>query len=77
MNMSCDSEIITNNCYLCGSEMLLEEREDVITFDNKSKTIRTLGWWCVSCGEAIFDGVALHKRELAYLELKNTSVRIG
>lgn len=68
---------MVSSCFDCGSETVLEERDDLLIYKDKSITIKTLGWWCVSCGEAILDGVALHKRELAYLELKNTSVRIG
>jgi len=32
--------------------------------------LKTLGWWCTKCGEAILEGAALQAREKAFLELK-------
>jgi HTH-type transcriptional regulator/antitoxin MqsA len=32
--------------------------------------VKTQGWWCAACDEAILDGKALSERERAFLELK-------
>lgn len=50
--------------------MRLEKREDVLTYRDKEKRIKSLGYWCDDCDEAIFDGAALVEREKAFLELK-------
>lgn len=46
----------TQPCPVCGSKMRFEKRDDVLSYQGKEKRIKTLGWWCTSCDEAIFDG---------------------
>jgi HTH-type transcriptional regulator / antitoxin MqsA len=60
----------TQPCPVCGSKMRFEKRDDVLSYQGKEKRIKTLGWWCTSCDEAIFDGKALAEREKAFLTLK-------
>ncbi len=60
----------TQPCPECGGEMRFEKRADKITYLGKSRTLKTLGWWCSKCDEAILDGEALRLREMAFLELK-------
>ena len=57
-------------CPSCGGTMTFEKRDDVLSYQGQQKTRQTLGWWCDSCDEAIFDGPALAERERDFLELK-------
>ena len=57
-------------CLSCEGTMTFEKRDDVLSYQGHEKTRRTLGWWCDSCDEAIFDGPALAERERDFLELK-------
>jgi HTH-type transcriptional regulator/antitoxin MqsA len=50
--------------------MVHERRSDPIEYQGRKRTLKTLGWWCSKCDEAIFDGKALRAREKALLELK-------
>jgi HTH-type transcriptional regulator/antitoxin MqsA len=50
--------------------MRFQKQPDEIEYQGHKRTLRTLGWWCSQCGEAIFDGDALRAREKAFLELK-------
>jgi len=50
--------------------MRLEQRDDPIAYKGHEKHLRTRGWWCSECDEAIFDGKALAVRERAFLGLK-------
>jgi len=50
--------------------MRLERRDDVVVYKDQEKRIKTRGWWCSACDEAIFDGKALAAREAAFLEHK-------
>ena len=63
-------DIRTHSCYECWSEMRFEERDDTIECKGETRTLKTLGWWCIGCGEAIFEGDALKVRERAFQELK-------
>jgi HTH-type transcriptional regulator/antitoxin MqsA len=50
--------------------MRFEKRDDVLVYKGHSRTLRTLGWWCTSCDEAIFAGEPLVAHEKAFLQLK-------
>jgi HTH-type transcriptional regulator/antitoxin MqsA len=50
--------------------MRYEKHDDVLEYGGRKRTIKTLGWWCTKCGEAILTGEALVKHERAFLELK-------
>jgi HTH-type transcriptional regulator/antitoxin MqsA len=50
--------------------MRFERRDDVLMYRDHEKRIKTLGWWCSGCHEAILDGKALSARERAFLQLK-------
>jgi HTH-type transcriptional regulator/antitoxin MqsA len=50
--------------------MRLERHDGVLVYRDHKKSIKTLGWWCADCDEAILDGKALAVRERAFLELK-------
>jgi HTH-type transcriptional regulator / antitoxin MqsA len=60
----------TQACPSCGGTMRFERRDDVLVYRDHEKRIKTQGWWCTSCEEAILDGKALRARERAFLELK-------
>ncbi len=60
----------TQPCPECGGEMRYEKHADEVTYLGHKRTLRTLGWWCSKCGEAILDGAALRASEKAFLELK-------
>lgn len=64
------SKVKTQPCPECGGEMHFQKHADELEYQGRKRTLRTLGWWCESCGEAIFDGEALRAREKAFLELK-------
>ena len=57
-------------CPECGGVMRYEKRDDILTYKNHTHTLKTLGWWCTKCGEAILTGDALVARERAFHELK-------
>jgi HTH-type transcriptional regulator/antitoxin MqsA len=50
--------------------MRYERHDDVLVYREHKKRVKTLGWWCDDCEEAILDGKALAARERAFLELK-------
>jgi HTH-type transcriptional regulator / antitoxin MqsA len=60
----------TQPCPECGDEMKYEKHADEVTYLGHTQALKTLGWWCSKCGEAILDGAALQARERALLELK-------
>ena len=60
----------TQPCLECGGEMRQEKRADQVSYLEHTRTLKTLGWWCSTCNEAILDSVALGAREKVYLELK-------
>lgn len=64
------SKTKTQPCPECGGEMRLEKRIDPIEYQGKTRSLKTLGWWCSTCDEAIFSGDALREREVVFLELK-------
>jgi HTH-type transcriptional regulator/antitoxin MqsA len=61
----------TQPCVSCATgTMRYERRDDVVAYQQQERHLEVQGWWCDSCGEAIFDGAALAERERAFLELK-------
>lgn len=60
----------TQSCPECGSVMRRERRADMVSYKGKSRTVRTLAWWCTKCDEAILAGDALIGRQKAFSELK-------
>jgi len=50
--------------------MRFEKRPDEIEYQGQKRVLRTLGWWCSQCGEAILTGEVLRAREKSFLELK-------
>jgi len=64
------SKVKTQPCPECGCEMRYEKHDDVLTYRDQTKTIKTLGWWCTSCDEAILTGEPLVEHERAFLEFK-------
>ena len=60
----------TQPCPSCGSEMRVERRDDRVVYKGHERQLKTRGWWCSKCDEAIFDGKVLAVRERAFLDLK-------
>lgn len=63
-------EVRTQPCPECGGVMRYEKHDDVLEYKGQKRTIKTLGWWCAECGEAILTGEALVAHEQAFQELK-------
>lgn len=63
-------DIKTQPCPECSGPMRYEKHDDVLVFKEHSRTIKTLGWWCTKCGEAILTGEALGAHERAFQQLK-------
>ena len=64
------TEIKTQACPECGGLMRYEKHDDVLVYKDRSRTIKTLGWWCSKCGEAILTGEPLVAHERAFQPLK-------
>ncbi|MEZ4264664.1 MAG: type II toxin-antitoxin system MqsA family antitoxin [Polyangiaceae bacterium] len=60
----------TQACPACGGVMRYERRDDVLEYKGSARTLKTLGWWCGKCGEAILTGDALVAHDKAFQELK-------
>jgi len=41
------SKVKTQPCPECGGEMRYEKHDDVLTYRDQTRTIKTLGWWKV------------------------------
>jgi HTH-type transcriptional regulator/antitoxin MqsA len=63
-------EVKTQPCPECGGLMRYEKHDDVLEHGGRKHTIKTLGWWCTKCGEAILTGDPLVRHERAFLQLK-------
>ncbi len=63
-------EVKTQPCPECGGLMRYEKHDDVLEYQGHKRTIKTLGWWCTKCGEAILTGDPLVRHERAFLQLK-------
>lgn len=63
-------DVKTQPCPECGGRMRYEMHDDVLTYKGQSRTIKTLGWWCTQCGEAILSGEPLGAHETAFQRLK-------
>ncbi len=61
-----------NTCPACGTGMVYETRDDVLSYKGETRTIQTLGHWCVDreCGEGIVTGNALVASEKAFMAFK-------
>ena len=57
-------------CPECGGTMRYEKHDDVLTYKGKSRTIKTLGWWCTKCDEGILTGDPLVAHEKAFQQFK-------
>jgi HTH-type transcriptional regulator / antitoxin MqsA len=60
----------TQPCPECGSEMRHEKHADVLSYRGHERTIQTLGWWCMQCGEGILSGAPLRAHAKAFQTLK-------
>ncbi len=60
----------TQPCPECGGEMRYEKGDDALEYKGRTRVIKTLGWWCTQCGEAILTGEPLLAHERAFQELK-------
>lgn len=60
----------TQPCPECEGRMRYEQHDDVLEYQGRARTIKSLGWWCSKCGEAILTGEALVRHERAFLQLK-------
>ncbi len=60
----------TQPCIECGGEMRYEKHADEVSYQEQTRRLDTLGWWCSKCGESILEGAALRASEKAFLELK-------
>src|SRR5262245_32617915 len=63
-------EIRTQPCPECGGVMKYEKHDDLLEYKGQRRTIKTLGWWCSHCKEAILTGEPLLAHEQAFQELK-------
>jgi HTH-type transcriptional regulator/antitoxin MqsA len=50
--------------------MRFEKHDDVLEYKGIKRTIKTLGWWCTRCGEAILSGEPLVAHEKSFQQLK-------
>ena len=50
--------------------MVYERRPDKLSYRGHNRTIETLGWWCIECGEGVLTGEVLLENERVFLELK-------
>jgi HTH-type transcriptional regulator/antitoxin MqsA len=60
----------TQPCPECGHPMRYEKHDDVLVYKDRKRTIKTLGWWCTKCDEAILSGEPLVAHERAFQQLK-------
>ena len=60
----------TEPCPACASLMRYETHDDVLMYEGASRTIKTLGWWCTKCEEAILTSAPLVAHERAFQKLK-------
>jgi HTH-type transcriptional regulator/antitoxin MqsA len=60
----------TTRCPECGAVAVQEARTDTVEYKGHKAPVRVFGRWCDRCGEAVFEGKALQKREQAFLELR-------
>ncbi len=60
----------TQPCPECGGVMRCEKHDDLLSYKEQTKTIKTLGWWCTKCSEGILSGNDLVAHEQAFLKFK-------
>ena len=58
------------SCPECGGIMRHGARDELLTYKGESRVVQVLGWWCTTCGEAIFTGEPLLAHERAFQEFK-------
>ena len=63
-------DVRTQPCPACGGRMRYEKHDDVLAYKGKSRTIKTLGWWCTNCDEAILTGDPLLAHHKAFQQFK-------
>lgn len=63
------TKIKTQRRPACGGTMRYVRQSDPISHGGHHRSLQALGFWCDDCGEAIFSGAALRRRERAFLEL--------
>ena len=63
-------DVKTQSCPECGDLMRYEKHDDVLVYKGQSRTIKTLGWWCTKCDEAILTGEPLVAHEKAFQQFK-------
>jgi HTH-type transcriptional regulator / antitoxin MqsA len=63
-------EVRTQPCPECGGVMKYEKHNDVLEYQGQTRTIKTLGFGCARCGEAILTGEPLLAHEQAFQDLK-------
>ena len=63
-------DVKTQPCPECGSVMRFEKHDDVLVYKDQTRTIKTLGWWCTKCEEAILTGAPLVAHEKAFQQFK-------
>lgn len=66
------ADVKTQPCPECGGIMRYEKHDDLLEYGGHKRTIKTLGWWCTKCGEAILSGEPLVRHEKAFLQFKAT-----
>jgi YgiT-type zinc finger domain-containing protein len=57
-------------CPECGKPTEFTRKDETIEYKGQQKTISTLGWWCVSCGECVLGGEGLSERAKAFIDFK-------
>lgn len=60
----------TIRCPECGGNAVFETRTDTVAYKGHTAPVTVAGHWCRKCGEAVFEGDTLEKRERAFLELR-------
>jgi HTH-type transcriptional regulator / antitoxin MqsA len=57
-------------CPECDGKMVHRVGLDTVTYKAHSQSIELPGFWCKHCGEAVLEGEALARKEMAYFELR-------
>lgn len=61
----------TQPCVECHEgTMTFKKKKDTLEYKGHRRQVSLEGYWCDTCGEAIFDGPALRARGEAFRELK-------
>jgi len=57
-------------CPECGGKMVHRLGTDTVKYKGHSEAVELPGHWCTACDEAIFEGEALAKKEMAFFDLR-------